>query len=129
MSLVVFIDELNSDRDYFQNRSVRVFGSLASLDFKTQIATITHRKNTLLVDTALLGAFRHRIKGWYQFLGVMDQGILHAKIIRDVEGMDQNVFSKALQSLRDMGLGYQGPLNEGSISNLDPLNEGSISNF
>ncbi|XP_071940273.1 CST complex subunit TEN1 isoform X2 [Coffea arabica] len=78
---------------------------LQEYDIETAIASIVEGNASLKIDTQHLKV-NLRIGSLYQFIGELlidpsNQAILRARVGRNVDGMDLNLYHQSLQLLRD----------------------------
>ncbi|CAI9290900.1 unnamed protein product [Lactuca saligna] len=84
--------------------SLRVNGKLQEHDVESAIAIIADGGVTLAVDTQHL-RLNLRVGSLYQFIGELsiqpnNEGILKARVGRNVDGMDLNLYQQSLKLLR-----------------------------
>ncbi|XP_022001992.1 CST complex subunit TEN1 isoform X1 [Helianthus annuus] len=104
---LVILQELNSSSPHFKDgASLRVTGKLQEYNVETAIAVIADGGATLAVDTQHL-RLNLRVGSLYQFIGELSiqphnefQGILKARVGRNVDGMDLNLYQQSLKLLR-----------------------------
>mmetsp|Transcript_54505 Transcript_54505/g.128650 ORF Transcript_54505/g.128650 Transcript_54505/m.128650 type:complete len:128 (+) Transcript_54505:21-404(+) len=104
--------------------SVRTFGTLVSSNFSTAKVEIEHDGKSLQVETDLLGKEISLKRGsLYMFIGEIlqqsDGVALRARMARNVDGMDLELFATALKLRRD----FEGKLAE--RENMDVVAIGS----
>ncbi|ONM51423.1 hypothetical protein ZEAMMB73_Zm00001d018831 [Zea mays] len=98
----VILRELEPSSEMFkQGASLRVTGSLQSFDVESATATIQDGSVSLKVDTQHLRDVSFRTNSVYQFIGELqirevDDAILLARIGRNVDGLDMNLYQQAL---------------------------------
>ncbi|KAL3505681.1 hypothetical protein ACH5RR_031063 [Cinchona calisaya] len=103
---LVTLKELNPSSPHFkQEASLRVTGKLQEYDLETAIASISEGNASLKIDTQHLKV-NLRIGSLYQFIGELlidtnNEAILRARVGRNVDGMDLNLYHQSLQLLRD----------------------------
>ncbi|CAH1453378.1 CST complex subunit TEN1 isoform X2 [Lactuca sativa] len=102
---LVLLQELNSSSSHFkQGASLRVNGKLQEHNVESAIAIIADGGVTLAVDTQHL-RLNLRVGSLYQFIGELsiqpnNEGILKARVGRNVDGMDLNLYQQSLKLLR-----------------------------
>ncbi|KAI8818896.1 telomere-capping, CST complex subunit-domain-containing protein [Fimicolochytrium jonesii] len=103
-----------------QPLSVRVLGTLIAYDSNNSLALIEYGKARLVVDTALLGPFRHRLRTLLQFIGDVECDwrppnrvsfdppnvgvVVRARIVRNVEGLDVRLYEQAMKLRLEFGV-------------------------
>ncbi|KAL5701058.1 Telomeric pathways with STn1 [Ranunculus cassubicifolius] len=86
--------------------SVRVTGKLQDYSVETAIAIIVDGNFNLKIDTQHLRDLSFRIGSIYQFIGELiiqpdiAEAVLQARIGRNVDGIDLNLYRQSLQLLR-----------------------------
>ncbi|KAL3829356.1 hypothetical protein ACJIZ3_018158 [Penstemon smallii] len=102
---LVTLQELNpSSSNFKQGASFRVTGKLQEYNLETAVATIVDEGASLKVDTQYL-KLNLRAGSFYQFIGELhiepdNEAILKARVGRNVDGMDLNLYRQSLQLLR-----------------------------
>ncbi|KVH91695.1 CST complex subunit TEN1 [Cynara cardunculus var. scolymus] len=102
---LVILQELNSSSLHFkQGASLRVTGKLQEYNVETAIAVIADGGATLAVDTQHL-RLNLRMGSIYQFIGELsiqpsNEGILKARVGRNVDGIDLNLYHQSLKLVR-----------------------------
>ncbi|GJZ62197.1 CST complex subunit TEN1 [Tanacetum coccineum] len=102
---LVMLQELNSSSPHFKDgESLRVTGKLEVYNVETAIAVIADGGATLAVDTQHL-RINLRAGSLYQFIGELsiqpnNEGILKARVGRNVDGMDLNLYEQSLKLVR-----------------------------
>ncbi|KAI3690085.1 hypothetical protein L2E82_48060 [Cichorium intybus] len=102
---LVLLQELTSSSSHFkQGASLRVTGKLQEYNVETAIAVIADGGATLAIDTQHL-RLNLRVGSLYQFIGELsiqpnNDGILKARVGRNVDGMDLNLYQQSLKLLR-----------------------------
>ncbi|PWA86932.1 hypothetical protein CTI12_AA135750 [Artemisia annua] len=102
---IVMLQELNSFSPQFKDgASLRVTGKLEVYNVETAIAVIADGGATLAVDTQHL-RINLRVGSLYQFIGELsiqpnNEGILKARVGRNVDGMDLNLYEQSLKLVR-----------------------------
>ncbi|KAL2464163.1 hypothetical protein Fot_52119 [Forsythia ovata] len=103
---LVMLEELNPSSPYFkQGASIRVTGKLQEFNVEVAVAVLVDGSATLKVDTQHLNLNLH-MSSIYQFIGELqidasNEAILKARVGRNVDGMDLNLYRQSLQLLRD----------------------------
>ncbi|TVU41438.1 hypothetical protein EJB05_14955, partial [Eragrostis curvula] len=98
----VILRELEPSSEMFkQGASLRVTGSLQSYDMDSAIAIIQDGSVSLKVDTQHLRDVSFRTNSMYQFIGELliradNDAILQARIGRNVDGLDLNLYQQSL---------------------------------
>lgn len=102
---LVLLQELTSSSSHFkQGASLRVTGKLQEYNVETAIAIVADGGATLAIDTQHL-RLNLRVGSLYQFIGELsiqpnNDGILKARVGRNVDGMDLNLYQQSLKLLR-----------------------------
>ncbi|KAH7844097.1 hypothetical protein Vadar_024240 [Vaccinium darrowii] len=100
------LQELNSTSPHFkQGASLRVTGRLQEFSVETAVALIVDGNATLKVDTQHLN-LNLRLGSIYQFIGELliqpnNEAILKARVGRNVDGIDLNLYYQSLKLLRE----------------------------
>lgn len=103
---LVTLQELDSGSPHFkQGASLRVTGKLQEFNLESAIAIIIDGGATLKIDTQHL-SLNFRVGSIYQFIGELriqpdNEGVLKARVGRNVDGMDLNLYHQSLQLLRE----------------------------
>nr|GLL42251.1 CST complex subunit TEN1 [Ipomoea trifida] len=103
---LVTLQELNPSSPFFmQGASLRVTGKLQEYNVETDSAVISNGNASLRIDTERLN-ISIRPGSIYQFIGELhigpsDEAILKARVGRNVDGMDLNLYHQSLQLLRN----------------------------
>ncbi|XP_062189096.1 CST complex subunit TEN1-like [Phragmites australis] len=98
----VILRELEPSSEFFkQGTSLRVTGNLQSYDVDSAIAVIQDGSVSLKVDTQHLRDISFRTNSTYQFIGELlippdNDAILQARIGRNVDGLDLNLYQQSL---------------------------------
>lgn len=98
----VTLRELEPSSEMFkQGASLRVTGSLQSYDVDSATAVIQDGSVSLKVDTQHLRDVSLRLNSTYQFIGELqihqdNEAILQARIGRNVDGLDLNLYQQSL---------------------------------
>lgn len=102
---LISLQELNPTSSNFkQGGSFRVTGKLQEYDLETAVAVIVDGDASLKVDTQHL-KLNLRPGSLYQFIGELhiepnNEAILNARVGRNVDGLDTNLYHQTLQLLR-----------------------------
>ncbi|KAH6808659.1 telomere-capping [Perilla frutescens var. frutescens] len=102
---LVSLHELNpSSPNFKQGASFRVTGKLQEYNLETAVAVIVDGDASLKVDTQYL-KLNLRPGSLYQFIGELhiepnNEAILKARVGRNVDGLDTNLYHQTLQLLR-----------------------------
>ncbi|URE16802.1 hypothetical protein MUK42_11747 [Musa troglodytarum] len=102
----VILKELEQGSHFFhQGASLRVTGKLQEYSVDTAIAVITEADVSFKIDTQHLRDLTFRIGSYYQFIGELlvfpeDSAILQARVGRNVDGLDINLYHRSLQLRR-----------------------------
>ncbi|PSR92562.1 CST complex subunit like [Actinidia chinensis var. chinensis] len=103
---LVTLQELNSASPHFkQGASLRVTGKLQEYSFENAVALIVDGNATLKIDTQHLN-INLRVGSIYQFIGELliqpnNEVILKARVGRNVDGIDLNLYHQSLKLLRE----------------------------
>ncbi|KAK6161059.1 hypothetical protein DH2020_004440 [Rehmannia glutinosa] len=103
---LVTLQELNpSSPNFKQGASFRVTGKLQEYNLETSIAVIVDGDASLKVDTQHL-KLNLRSGSIYQFIGELhiepsNEAILKARVGRNVDGLDINLYRQTLRLLKD----------------------------
>uniref|UniRef100_A0A7N1A0E0 Uncharacterized protein n=1 Tax=Kalanchoe fedtschenkoi TaxID=63787 RepID=A0A7N1A0E0_KALFE len=109
---LISLSELHPDSQYFkQEASLRVTGKLQEYHVETAIATIADGGSTLKIDTQHLRNLTFRKGSIYQFIGELliqhdNEGILNARVGRNVDGIDLNLYQQSIKLLRRFQAGH-----------------------
>ncbi|VAH11577.1 unnamed protein product [Triticum turgidum subsp. durum] len=84
-----------------QGASIRVAGVLQSYDLDSAVAVIRDGSATLKIDTQHLRDIGFRSGSMFQFIGELlirpnDDAILQARVGRNVDGLDLNLYQQSL---------------------------------
>ncbi|KAJ0013592.1 hypothetical protein Pint_19694 [Pistacia integerrima] len=103
---LVTLPELNPSSQFFEEgASLRVTGKLQEYSVETAIAIIADGSAILKIDTQHLRDLSFRVGSIYQFIGELhiqldNEAILRARVGRNVDGLDLNLYHQSLQLLR-----------------------------
>ncbi|XP_057772368.1 CST complex subunit TEN1 [Salvia miltiorrhiza] len=103
--VLVSLQELNpSSPNFKQGASFRVTGKIQKYDLETAVAVIVDGDASLKVDTQFL-KLNLRPGSLYQFIGELqiepnNEAILEARVGRNVDGLDTNLYHQTVQLLR-----------------------------
>ncbi|KAL5743628.1 hypothetical protein ACOSP7_026496 [Xanthoceras sorbifolium] len=103
---LVTLVELHSSSPFFKDgTSLRVTGKLREYSVETAIAIVADGSATLKIDTRHLRDLSFRVGSMYQFIGELciqpdNEAILQARVGRNVDGLDLNLYHRSLQLLR-----------------------------
>ncbi|XP_062186617.1 CST complex subunit TEN1-like isoform X2 [Phragmites australis] len=102
---IVLRDLEPSSEMFKQGASLRVTGNLQSYDVDSAIAVIQDGSVSLKVDTQHLRDISFRTNLTYQFIGELlihpdNDAILQARIGRNTDGLDLNLYQQSLLILR-----------------------------
>ncbi|KAK8947305.1 hypothetical protein KSP39_PZI006410 [Platanthera zijinensis] len=104
--ILVSLQELDSSSPLFkEGQSVRATGKLESYSVESGMAVIIDGGATLLIDTQHLRDISFRPGSIYQFIGELhisqdSQAVLEARIGRNVDGIDLNLYHQTIQLRR-----------------------------
>ncbi|KAL7144415.1 hypothetical protein ABFS83_07G010500 [Erythranthe nasuta] len=102
---LVTLQELNPSSPIFkQGASFRVTGKLQEYNFEAALAVIVDGNVSLKIDTQHLN-INLRSGSMYQFIGELhiepnNEAIIKARVGRNVDGLDINLYHQSLQLLR-----------------------------
>ncbi|XP_008453918.1 CST complex subunit TEN1 isoform X1 [Cucumis melo] len=105
-ALVSLKDLMKPSSEFFKDgASLRVTGKLVEYSVETAIAIIVDGNVNLKIDTQHLRELSIRIGSIYQFIGELlvqsdNEAILQARVGRNVDGIDLNLYHQSLQLLR-----------------------------
>ncbi|XP_021820589.1 CST complex subunit TEN1-like [Prunus avium] len=103
---LVSLQDLHPSSSYFkQGASLRVTGKLQEYSVETAIATIIDGRDSLKINTQHLRELSFRVGSIYQFIGELliqpdNEAVLQARVGRNVDGIDLNLYYQSLQLLR-----------------------------
>lgn len=106
---LVTLEELKPSSPHFQNgASLRATGKLLNYTVETAIAVIADGSATLKIDTQHL-KLNCRLGSIYQFIGELslecdNQPLLKARVGRNVDGIDLDLYRQSLQLLKEFQL-------------------------
>ncbi|KAJ0014853.1 hypothetical protein Pint_19702 [Pistacia integerrima] len=103
---LVTLPELNPSSQFFEEgASLRVTGKLQEYSVETAITIIADGSAILKIDTQHLRDLSFRVGSIYQFIGELhiqldNEAILWARVGRNFDGLDLNLYHQSLQLLR-----------------------------
>ncbi|KMS94799.1 hypothetical protein BVRB_015210 [Beta vulgaris subsp. vulgaris] len=103
---LVNLEELKPSSPHFQNgASLRVTGKLLDYNVETAVVVIVEGSATLNIDTQYV-KLNYRVGSIYQFIGELsfeleNQPILKARVGRNVDGMDLNLYRQSVRLLKE----------------------------
>ncbi|KAF5739890.1 hypothetical protein HS088_TW12G01101 [Tripterygium wilfordii] len=103
---LVTLPELQPSSPFFEEgASLRVTGKLQEYSAETAIAIVAEDGAVLKINTEHLRDITFRVGSIYQFIGELlilpdNEAILHARVGRNVDGIDLNLYHQSLQLLR-----------------------------
>ncbi|KAL0006116.1 hypothetical protein SO802_013677 [Lithocarpus litseifolius] len=103
---LVSLQDLHQSSPFFkQGASLRVTGKLQEYSVETSIAIVVDGNAKLKINTQHLRDLSFRVNSIYQFIGELliqpdDEAILQARVGRNVDGIDLNLYHQSLQLLR-----------------------------
>ncbi|XP_008233390.1 PREDICTED: CST complex subunit TEN1-like [Prunus mume] len=103
---LVSLQDLHPSSSYFkQGASLRVTGKLQEYSVETAIATIIDGSDSFKINTQHLRELSFRVGSVYQFIGELliqpdNEAVLQARVGRNVDGIDLNLYYQSLQLLR-----------------------------
>ncbi|XP_022743370.1 CST complex subunit TEN1 [Durio zibethinus] len=103
---LVTLPELQPSSEFFkEGASLRVTGRLQEYSVETAIAVIADQSAVLKIDTKHLRELSFRVGSIFQFIGELhiqpnNEAILQARIGRNVDGIDLNLYHQSLQLVR-----------------------------
>ncbi|KAM3300706.1 hypothetical protein ACQJBY_041626 [Aegilops geniculata] len=98
----VTLQELEPSSEMFkQGASIRVTGVLQSYDLDSAVAVIRDGSATMKIDTQHLRDISFHSGSMFQFIGELlirpnDDAILQARVGRNVDGLDLNLYQQSL---------------------------------
>ncbi|KAJ3693922.1 hypothetical protein LUZ60_009402 [Juncus effusus] len=103
--LVILREFEPSSASLKQGQSIRVIGKLESYEIETGIVVISDGGIKLKIDMQHLRDFNFRTGSLYQFIGELKFGtehdaMLEARVARNVDGRDLNLYEQSLQFCR-----------------------------
>ncbi|GAB4851333.1 Telomeric pathways with STn1 [Ancistrocladus abbreviatus] len=107
---LVVLQELNPSSPHFKHgASLRVTGKLHEYSAETALAVIADGSTTLKIDTQHL-SLNFRVGSIYQFIGELhiqpeNEVLLKARVARNVDGMDLNLYRQSLHLLTEFQAG------------------------
>ncbi|XP_041022866.1 CST complex subunit TEN1 isoform X2 [Juglans microcarpa x Juglans regia] len=104
-TLVSLQDIYPSSPFYKQGASLRVTGKLQEYSVETAVAIVIDGNANLKINTQHLRDLSFRVGSFYQFIGELliqpdNEAILQARVGRNVDGIDLNLYHQSLQLLR-----------------------------
>ena len=101
---IIFLDELSTRRDLSPQASVRVLGRLREYSPTSQRALVALHQCELEVDTSLLQGVALQEGCLLQVIGELSGApphcVLHARVARNVDGLDVELYRQAVQLRR-----------------------------
>ncbi|XP_058738502.1 CST complex subunit TEN1-like [Vicia villosa] len=103
---LVSLQDLRPSSPFFkQGTSLRIIGKLHEYSFETGLATVIDGNDILKVNTEHLRDLSFQVGSVYQFIGELliqpdNEGVLHARVGRNVDGIDLNLYHQSLLLLR-----------------------------
>ncbi|CAL5194792.1 unnamed protein product [Lathyrus oleraceus] len=103
---LVSLQDLRPSSPFFkQGASLRIIGKLHGYSLETGLATVIDGNDILKVNTEHLRDLRFQVGSVYQFIGELhiqpdNEGVLQARVGRNVNGIDLNLYHQSLQLLR-----------------------------
>ncbi|KAK7337719.1 hypothetical protein VNO77_18305 [Canavalia gladiata] len=104
--VLVSLQDLHQSSPFFrQGSSLRVIGKLHEYSLQTGLAIIIDGSCTLKVNTEHLRDLTFLVGSVYQFIGELliqpdNEGVLQARVGRNVDGIDLNLYHQSLLLLR-----------------------------
>ncbi|KAF5463362.1 hypothetical protein F2P56_019280 [Juglans regia] len=104
-TLVSLQDIYPSSPFFKQGASLRVTGKLQEYSVETAVAIVIDGNANLKINTQHLRDLSFRVGSFYQFIGELliqpdNEAILQARVGRNVDGIDLNLYHQSLQLLR-----------------------------
>ncbi|KAL5060931.1 hypothetical protein RYX36_032535 [Vicia faba] len=103
---LVSLQDLRPSSPFFkQGTSLRIIGKLHEYSFETDLATVIDGNDILKVNTEHLRDLSFQVGSVYQFIGELliqhdNEGVLQARVGRNVDGIDLNLYHQSLLLLR-----------------------------
>ncbi|XP_074273662.1 CST complex subunit TEN1-like [Silene latifolia] len=103
---LIILEELKPSSPHYQDgASLRVTGKLEEYNVETAVAVISDGSATLKIDTQYV-ELQYRLGSIYQFIGelLLESGIepiLKARVGRNVDGIDLNLYRQTLNLLKE----------------------------
>lgn len=103
---LVSLQDLRPSSPFFkQGTSVRIIGKLHEYSLETGLATVIDGNDILKVSTEHLKDLKFQVGSVYQFIGELlirtdDEGVLQARVGRNVDGIDLNLYHQSLLLLK-----------------------------
>ncbi|XP_061371964.1 CST complex subunit TEN1 [Gastrolobium bilobum] len=103
---LVSLQDLRPSSPFFkQGASLRIIGKLHKYSLETGLATVIDGNDVLKVSTEHLRDLTFQVGSVYQFIGELlilpdNEGVLQARVGRNVDGIDLNLYHQSLLLLR-----------------------------
>ncbi|XP_030503275.2 CST complex subunit TEN1 [Cannabis sativa] len=110
---LVLLEDLHPSSPHFkQGTSLRVTGKLQEYSVETAIAMVVDGSAKLKINTEHLRNLSLRIGSFYQFIGELliqpdNEAILQARVGRNVDGINLDLYCQSLQLLRQFQADHQ----------------------
>ncbi|XP_011622303.1 CST complex subunit TEN1 [Amborella trichopoda] len=104
--ILIGLQDLDPSSPFFtEGTSLRVIGKLQEYCVDTAVAVIVDGNVSLRIDTQHLRDVHFRLGSFYQFIGELviqpdNNAILQARVGRNVDGLDLNLYNQSLQLRR-----------------------------
>ncbi|KAK4748796.1 hypothetical protein SAY87_015382 [Trapa incisa] len=112
---LVSLEDLVPSSPFFANgSSLRVIGRLQEYSVETAFAIIVDGRAKLKVSTVHLRDLSFRVGSIYQFIGELriiqpeNEATLQARVGRNVDGIDLNLYHESIQMVRQFQAEYKG---------------------
>ncbi|KAK2364979.1 CST complex subunit TEN1 [Trifolium repens] len=105
-SALVTLQDLRPSSPFFkQGKSLRIIGTLQEYSLETGLATVIDGSDILKVSIEQLKDLKFQVGSVYQFIGELliqpdNKGVLQARVGRNVDGIDLNLYHQSLLLLR-----------------------------
>ncbi|KAK2419052.1 CST complex subunit TEN1 [Trifolium repens] len=105
-SALVTLQDLRPSSPFFkQGKSLRIIGTLQEYSLETGLATVNYGSDILKVSIEQLKDLKFQVGSVYQFIGELliqpdNKGVLQARVGRNVDGIDLNLYHQSLLLLR-----------------------------
>ncbi|WJX85355.1 hypothetical protein P8452_67817 [Trifolium repens] len=105
-STLVTLQDLRPSSPFFkQGKSLRIIGTLQEYSLETGLATVIDGSDILKVSIEQLKDLKFQVGSVYQFIGELliqpdNKGVLQARVGRNVDGIDLNLYHQSLLLLR-----------------------------